>query len=89
MKGVISFGKKGKLIPRYVGPCQIIFRIGQVAYKLELPHVLNVVHPIFHVSMHPKFLGDPSYITPIEDVQVKEDLSYEKVPVANLDRQVR
>lgn len=88
MKGVIRFGKKGKLIPRYVGPCQIIFRIGQVAYKLELPHDLEVVHPAFHISMLRKCLGDPSIITPIEDVQVTEHLSYEEVPIAIVDRQV-
>ncbi|XP_060178100.1 uncharacterized protein LOC132608039 [Lycium barbarum] len=50
---------------------------------------LEAVHPVFHVSMLRKCLGDPSCITPIEDIQVTEDLSYEEVPVAILDRQVR
>ncbi|KAK4377108.1 hypothetical protein RND71_003404 [Anisodus tanguticus] len=82
MKGVMRFGKKGKFIPRYIGPYQIIQRIIQVAYNLELPPELEVVHPVFYVSMLRKCLGDPSHITPIEYVQVTEDLSYEKVPIA-------
>ena len=89
MKGVMRFGKKGKLSPRYIGPYQITKRFGQVAYELELPQELSMVHPAFHVSMLRKCIGDPSRITPIEDVQVKEDLTYEEVPIAILDRQVR
>uniref|UniRef100_A0A1U7VS81 Uncharacterized protein LOC104221386 n=1 Tax=Nicotiana sylvestris TaxID=4096 RepID=A0A1U7VS81_NICSY len=89
MKGVMRFGKKGLLSPRYVGPYQIVQRIGQVAYKLDLPPELDAIYPVFHVSMLRKFLGDPSYISPIEDIQVTEDLSYEEIPVAILDRQIR
>ncbi|MCF6774907.1 hypothetical protein L3H44_10975 [Corynebacterium sp. MC-12] len=65
MKGVMRFGKKGKLSPRYIGPYQIIKRFGQVAYELELPQELSMVHPVFHVSMLRKCIGDPSRITPI------------------------
>ena len=89
MKGVMRFGKKGKLSPRYIGPYKITKRVGQVAYELELPQELSMVHPVFHVSMLRKCIGDPSRITPIEDVQVTEDLTYEEVPVAILDRQVK
>ena len=89
MKGVMRFGKKGKLSPRYIGPYQIIKRLGQVAYELELPQELSMVHPVFHVSMLRKCIGDPSRITPIKDVQVTEDLTYEEVPIAILDRQVK
>ena len=49
MKGVMRFGKKGKLSPRYIGPYKIIRRFGQVAYELELPQELSIVHPVFHV----------------------------------------
>nr|XP_009795377.1 PREDICTED: uncharacterized protein LOC104242086 [Nicotiana sylvestris] len=78
MKGVMRFGKKGKLSPRYIGPYQIVQRIGRVAYKLDLPLELDAIHPIFHVSMLRKFLGDPSCISSIEDIQVTKDLSYKK-----------
>ena len=50
MKGVIRFGKKGKLSPRYIGPYEIV-RFGQVAYELALPQELSIVYPVFHVSM--------------------------------------
>ncbi|MCF6810744.1 hypothetical protein L3H50_10885, partial [Corynebacterium sp. MC-04] len=89
MKGVMRFGKKGKLSPRYIGPYQITKRFGQVAYELELPQELSMVHPVFHVSMLRKCIGDPSHITPIEDVQVTEDLTYKEVPIAILYRQVK
>ncbi|XP_049348176.1 uncharacterized protein LOC125812742 [Solanum verrucosum] len=89
MKGVMRFGKKGKLSPRYIGPYKIIRRVGQVAYELELPQELSTVHPVFHVSMLRKCIGDPSRITPMEDVHVTEDLTYEEVPIAILDRQVK
>nr|XP_016449027.1 PREDICTED: uncharacterized protein LOC107774072 [Nicotiana tabacum] len=87
--GVMQFGKKGKLRPRYVRPYKIIQRIGRVAYELDLPSELGAVHPVFHVSMLRKCIGDPSRITPIEYIHIAEDLSYAKVPVAILDRQVR
>ncbi|XP_049348985.1 uncharacterized protein LOC125813545 [Solanum verrucosum] len=89
MKGVMRFGKKGKLSPRYIGPHKVIRIIGQVAYELELPQGLSTVHPVFHVSMLQKCVGDPSRITPTEDVQVTRYLTYEKVLIAILDRQVR
>ncbi|XP_070011164.1 uncharacterized protein [Nicotiana sylvestris] len=89
MKGVIRFRKKGKLSPRYVGPYQIVQRIGLVAYKLDLPPELETIHPVFHISMLHKFLGDPSCISPSEDTEVSKNLSYEEIPVAILDRQIR
>ncbi|XP_009778406.2 uncharacterized protein [Nicotiana sylvestris] len=89
MKGIMRFGKKGKLSPRYVGPYKIIWRIGRVECKLDLPSELEVVHPMFHVSILRKCIGDPSRITPMKDIHIAEDLSYSEVPVAILDRQVR
>ncbi|XP_049399665.1 uncharacterized protein LOC125863669 [Solanum stenotomum] len=72
-----------------IGSYEIIRRVGQVAYELELPQELSAVLSVFHVSMLRKCVGDPSYITPIEDVQVTGDLTYEEVPIAILDRQVK
>ena len=62
MKGVISFDKKGKLSPRYVGPYEIMQRGGKVAYELRLPSDLSSVHRVFHVSMLKKCIGDPESI---------------------------
>ncbi|GKE62515.1 hypothetical protein Tco_1512882, partial [Tanacetum coccineum] len=59
-KGVIRFGKQGKLNPRYIGPFKILERIGPVAYKLELPEELNNIHSIFHVSNLKKCLSNES-----------------------------
>ncbi|WMV49885.1 hypothetical protein MTR67_043270 [Solanum verrucosum] len=89
MKGVMRFGKKGKLSPRYIGPYRIAKRIGNVAYELELPQELAAVHPVFHISMLKKCMGDPSLIISTENIEIKDSLSYEEIPVQILDRQVR
>ncbi|XP_055830815.1 uncharacterized protein LOC129899829 [Solanum dulcamara] len=89
MKDVIRFGRKGKLSPRYIGPYQIVRKVGKVAYELDLLADLEAVHSVFHVSMLCKFIGDPSSVFPIQVIQVTEELSYEKEPVAILDHQVR
>ncbi|WMV08530.1 hypothetical protein MTR67_001915, partial [Solanum verrucosum] len=68
MKGVMRFGKKGKLSPRYIGPYRISNRIGNVAYEFELPQELAAVHSEFHISMLKKCMDDPSLIIPIEDI---------------------
>src|SRR5687767_12569690 len=89
MKGVMRFGKKGKLSPRYIGPNKVLRRIGKVAYELDLPSELAMVHPVFHVSMLRKFIGDENIIVPLQDVQIEENLSYEELPVEIVDRQVK
>ena len=58
MKGVMRFGKRGKLSPRYIGPYQILKKIGTVAYELELFESLGSIHLVFHVSMLKKCIGD-------------------------------
>ncbi|WMV41437.1 hypothetical protein MTR67_034822 [Solanum verrucosum] len=88
MKGVMRFGKKGKLSPQYIGPYRISKRIGNVAYELELLQEL-AVHPVFHISMLKKCMGDPSLIIPTEDIGIKDSLSYEEIPVQILDHHVR
>ncbi|WMV58600.1 hypothetical protein MTR67_051985 [Solanum verrucosum] len=89
MKSVMRFGKKGKLSPRFVGPSEILWRVGKVAYELDLPNELPLVHPVFHVSMLKKCIGDPSTIVPLEGLEIKENLAYEEVRVEILDRQVK
>ncbi|WMV50533.1 hypothetical protein MTR67_043918 [Solanum verrucosum] len=88
MKGVMRFGKKGKLSSRYIGPYRISKRVGNIAYELVLPQELAAVHLVFHVSMLKKCMGDPSLIIPTEDIGIKDSLSYEEIRVQILDRQV-
>lgn len=71
MRGVIYFGKKGKLSSSYVGPYKILKLIEKVTYELELLMELVVVHAVFHVSMFRKFLGDSSLV-PLKDVSIEE-----------------
>ncbi|KAK4374966.1 hypothetical protein RND71_005643 [Anisodus tanguticus] len=73
MKGVMRFGKKGKLSPKYVGLYQIFQRIDKWLISLSFPRELEVLHPVFHVYMLHKCLGDPFHITHIEDVQMTKD----------------
>jgi len=72
----MRFGKKGKLSPRYTGPYRISKMVGNVAYELELPQELAAVHPVFHIYMLNKCMGDPSLIIPTEDIGIKDNLSY-------------
>ena len=74
MKGVMRFGKKGKLSPRYIGPYQILKKIGTVAYKLEFPASIGFVHPVFHVSMLKKCIEDHSLVLPVEGIKVTDSL---------------
>ncbi|KAK4727518.1 hypothetical protein R3W88_032435 [Solanum pinnatisectum] len=85
----MRFGKKRKLSPLYVGHYQILKRIGKITYELDLPNELAPVHPVFHVSMLKKCIGNPISILPLESLGVDENLSYEEVPVEILDQQVK
>ena len=76
---------KGKLAPRYIGPFKILERHGEVAYQLELPQSLSGVHDVFHVSQLKKCLHIPKEQIPLEELTVKEDLTYEEFPVKILE----
>ena len=89
MKGVMRFGKTGKLIPRYIGPFEVLKRVREVANELALPPGLSGVHPVFHVSMLKRYHGDGNYIIRWDSVLLDENLSYEKEPIAILDREIR
>ncbi|KAA0047134.1 Retrovirus-related Pol polyprotein from transposon 297 family [Cucumis melo var. makuwa] len=89
MKGVLRFAKKGKLSPRFVGPFEILERIGPVAYRLALPPSLVAVHDVFHISMLRKYVTDPTHVVDFEPLQISENLSYEEQPVEVLAREVK
>ncbi|KAL0534327.1 hypothetical protein IC582_028617 [Cucumis melo] len=89
MKGVLRFERKGKLSPRFVGPFEILERIGPVAYRLALPPSLSAVHDVFHVSMLRKYVPDPSHVVDYEPLEIDENLSYVEQPVEVLAREVK
>ncbi|GJX47864.1 putative reverse transcriptase domain-containing protein [Tanacetum coccineum] len=88
-KCVVRFGKKGKLAPRYVGPFEILERIGHVAYRLRLPEELSGVHDTFHVSNLKKCLADTSLHVPLDEIKVNKTLCFVEEPVEIMDREVK
>jgi len=88
-KGVVRFGKKGKLAPRYVGPFKILKEIGKVAYKLDLPPELANVHPTFHVSNLKKCLADENLQVPLDDVRIDQTMHFTEKPVEVMEREVK
>nr|GEV14022.1 hypothetical protein [Tanacetum cinerariifolium] len=85
-KGVIRFGKRGKLSPWYIGPFEIIKMIVPVAYKLELPEKLHGIHSTFHVSNLNKFLANENFVIPLEEVQLDDKLHFIEEPMEIMDR---
>ncbi|GJX44403.1 hypothetical protein Tco_0261079 [Tanacetum coccineum] len=88
-KGVVRFGKRRKLNPRYIGPFQNIERIGPVAYRLELPQELSRVHSVFHVCNLKKCLSDDTLVIPLEEIQLDDKLNFVEEPVEIMDREVK
>ncbi|GKD98125.1 putative reverse transcriptase domain-containing protein, partial [Tanacetum coccineum] len=88
-KGVVRFGKKGKLAPRFVGPFDIIEKVGLVAYRLDLLEELNGVHDTFHVSNLEKCLADPTLQVPLDEIRVDDKLNFVEEPVEILEREVK
>ncbi|KAI3491362.1 hypothetical protein L1887_44288 [Cichorium endivia] len=88
-KGVIRFGKRGKLSPRFIGPFRVLKKIGAVAYKLELPEELRGIHNVFHVSHLRKTLHDQSTRIPLAGVQLDEKLRYQEMPEQILEKKVK
>ena len=82
----MRFGKKGKLSPRFVGPFEILKCIGKVSHELALLPTLAGAHNVFHVSMLRKYIPDPSHVLNYEPLKIKDNLTYEEVPIQILDR---
>nr|GFA73149.1 hypothetical protein [Tanacetum cinerariifolium] len=84
-KGVVRFGKKGKLAPRFVGPFEITKKAGPVAYRLGSPEELNSVHDTFHISNLKKCLADPTLQVHLDEIRVDAKLNFVEKPVEILE----
>ncbi|GJW58320.1 putative reverse transcriptase domain-containing protein [Tanacetum coccineum] len=88
-KGVVRFGKSGKLNPRYVGPFKVLERVGSVAYKLELPQELSRVHNIFHVSNLKKCYSDEPLAVPLEGPHIDDKLQFVEELVEIMEQEIK
>ena len=84
-RGVVRFGKQGKLSPRFIGPFEILERVGLVAYQLALPLIISGVHDVFHVSMLRKYTPDPAHVVDWGQIEVDTDGNFGEGPVCILD----
>ena len=84
-RGVVRFGKRGKLSSRLIGPFEILERIGVVAYQLALPPSMSGVHKVFHVSMLRKYTPDPTHVVDLGQIEVDTVGTSEEGPVCILD----
>ena len=88
-KKVMRFGKKGKLSLRFIGPYEVIEKVGPVAYRLALPPDLENIHNVFHVSMLRRYRSDPTHIVSSETIELRPDLTYEEEPLEILAHEVK
>ncbi|GJZ13541.1 putative reverse transcriptase domain-containing protein [Tanacetum coccineum] len=88
-KGVVRFGKKGKLAPRYVGSFEIVECVGPVAYRLKLPQELSCVHYTFHVSNLKKCLAEPDVQVPLDEIEIDENPRFVEEPIEIVERDVK
>ena len=84
-RGVVRFGKRGKLLPRFIGPFEILERVGIVAYRLALPPNMLGVHEVFQVSMLQKYTLDPTHVVDWGQIEVDTDGTFEEGPVCIVD----
>ena len=88
-KKVMRFGKNGKLSPRFIGPYEVIEKVGPVAYRLALPPDLEKIHNVFHVSMLQRYRSNLSHVVSSETIELRLDLTYEEEPIEILSREVK
>ena len=88
-KKVMRFGRKGKLSPRFIGPYEVIEKVGAVAYRLALPPKLEKIHNVFHVSMLRRYRSDPSHVVSSETIELRSYLTNEEEPVEILSQEVK
>nr|GFA52627.1 putative reverse transcriptase domain-containing protein [Tanacetum cinerariifolium] len=88
-RGVVRFGKKGKLSPRYVRPFEIVEYVRPVAYWLKLPQELSCIHDTFHVSKLKKCLAESDIQVPLEEIEIDENLHFVKQPIEIVARDVK
>nr|GEY34726.1 putative reverse transcriptase domain-containing protein [Tanacetum cinerariifolium] len=88
-KGLVRFGNKGKLAPRYVEPFEIMECVGPVAYRLKLPRELSCVHDTFHVSNLKKCLAEPYVQVPLDEIEIDENLHFVEEPIKIVERDVK
>ncbi|GJY65022.1 hypothetical protein Tco_0466482 [Tanacetum coccineum] len=88
-KGVVRFGKKGKLAPRYVGPFEIVECVGPVAYRLKLPQELSCNHDTFHMLNLKKYLAESDVQVPLEEIEIDENLRFVEEPIQIVERDVK
>ena len=86
-RGVVRFGKRGKLSPKFIGPFEVLKRVGVVAYRLALPPSLSGVHEVFHVSMLRKYTTDPAHVVDWGELVINVDGTFEEGPVCIMDSQ--
>nr|GEY68313.1 putative reverse transcriptase domain-containing protein [Tanacetum cinerariifolium] len=88
-KGVVRFGKRGKLNSRYVGPFKVLAKVRKVAYKLKLPQELGRVHHTFHVSNLKKCYSDEPLVMPLEGVHIDDTQQFVEEPVEIMEREIK
>ncbi|XP_058768148.1 uncharacterized protein LOC131641868 [Vicia villosa] len=81
--------KSKKLTPRFIGPYQITCKVGKVAYRMALPLNLSNLHDVFHVSQLQKYVSDPSHVIEMDDIQVRDNLTVETMPLRIGDREIK
>ena len=85
IRGTFRFRQKGRLSSRFIGPYEILSRIGEVAYRLALPPELSGVHNVFHINMFKKYVRNPSHVLQHEPLEIREDAMYVEKPVRIID----
>ena len=88
-RGIMRFGNKGKLSPRYIRPYEIIEKIGPLAYRLALPPELSRIHIVFHVSMLRRYRSDPSHMIKDSEIKISVNLSYVEEPIRIVDHKIK